>query len=94
MFAIIFVAVLVLFANEGKAPEAESICCVNSAGLLRDGLNWISRKNSVELIKLSSVIMPNSVEYIHLDLESYQNFKLMVSLIFYSRFHLPSHEVV
>ena len=36
MFAIIFVVVLVLFANQGKALEAESICCEEIESLLEN----------------------------------------------------------
>ena len=36
MFAIIFVVVLVLLANEGKALEAESICCEEIESLLEN----------------------------------------------------------
>ena len=36
MFAIIFVAVFALFANEGKALEAESICCEEIEALLKN----------------------------------------------------------
>ncbi len=36
MFAIIFVAVFALFANESKALEAESICCEEIEALLKN----------------------------------------------------------
>ena len=36
MFAIIFVAVLVLFANEGKTLEGEGICCEEMESLLEN----------------------------------------------------------
>ena len=36
MSAIVFLAILVLFGNEGKALEAESICCEEIESLLKN----------------------------------------------------------
>ena len=36
MSAIIFVAIFVIFANDGKALEAESICCEEIESLLKN----------------------------------------------------------
>ena len=68
MSAIIFVAIFVIFANEGKALEADSICCEEIESLLK----YKTTAYQTVCLETGSKLPSNCCRNIENDIEKYR----------------------